>query len=222
MSKLINIMLKIRNNKRGFSLLEAIVSLTILVVVILAPLTLASQTVNYYRKALSYYKALSMAEEGIEMVIDVQKSNELYCYNTSSSPECGVGLDFNYFNNIFFMNAIPANCKSDIYGADSYCSFDDTDLIYTNNWLAIALPSNNACKYLTQDDYGANKCVSSSRAGTFARKINIKPMDYVRDVLGTEKMNSILVTSIVCFGTDVDTCGPDSGNKVKVQAVLTR
>jgi type II secretory pathway pseudopilin PulG len=63
------------NFKRGFTLIETIVAVSLIVLVIVGPLTLAIRSLAAYRKALDNLRATAFAEEGIELIRSVRNNN---------------------------------------------------------------------------------------------------------------------------------------------------
>jgi len=65
---------KISNNKKGFTFIETLVSVTILSFVIVGVLTMTTVHIKMNSSALHHTKAVQLAEEGVEMLLRLDPS----------------------------------------------------------------------------------------------------------------------------------------------------
>ena len=100
-------MITINKNKRGFSLIETLVALTVLLVSLVAPMTIASKSLQNIFYAREQYTAIMLAQEGLEAVVYLQRSamvdalhngGNAWVWYTSLPSNCrganGCGMDF--------------------------------------------------------------------------------------------------------------------------------
>ena len=65
---------KISNNKKGFTFIETLVSVTILSFVIIGVLTMTTVHIKMNSSALHHTKAVQLAEEGVEILLRLDSS----------------------------------------------------------------------------------------------------------------------------------------------------
>ena len=65
------------NTKHGFSLVETLVAISILLISIAAPLTIASKSLQSNFGAQDQYTATMLAQEGVEAVVSLQRSAQI-------------------------------------------------------------------------------------------------------------------------------------------------
>ncbi len=94
-------------NQKGFSLVETLVALTILLVSLVAPMTIASKSLQNIFYAREQYTAIMLAQEGLEATVYLQRSamvdalhngGNAWTWYTLLPSNCrganGCGLDF--------------------------------------------------------------------------------------------------------------------------------
>jgi len=134
------------NNKRGFTLLETLIAISILVTAIVGPLTLAAQTIRAQQVAKDNLIAANLAQEGIELVRNYRSNNILQwriaraaaddplsihpldhwvdgmddCFNASG---CGIDAD------VLISAAVLPSCSA---LDDCALGFDTASLLYTH------------------------------------------------------------------------------------------
>ncbi len=96
-----------RKNQKGFSLVETLVALTILLISLVAPMTIASKSLQNIFYAREQYTAIMLAQEGLESVVYLQRTamvdalhngGNAWAWFMSLPSNCrganGCGLDF--------------------------------------------------------------------------------------------------------------------------------
>jgi prepilin-type N-terminal cleavage/methylation domain-containing protein len=91
-------MKKYNSNQRGFSLVETLVALSILLISLAAPLTIASKSLQNIFYAREQYTAIMLAQEGIEAVVYRQRSSMLDAIHNGG-------------NAWSWYSALPSNCR---------------------------------------------------------------------------------------------------------------
>ena len=216
-------LLKLNQNRiRGFTLVESLMAILILTTAIIAPLSLAMQTLRYSKIATEKIEATYMAEEAIEMIYNVKKSAEVYC----SDPASPSAICTNYFTDYFLdqnnlsENVIDTKCFGFASGGiKRYCNFDISNIIYDPLDKITKLKYvNSEFVYLIKNDSGLSSATNAKN--NFKRSVNISLADN-NSVGPLSNSNSILVTSIVCTREAGD-CDENSQNKVILQSLIAR
>lgn len=78
---------------RGFTLVETLVAITVVVTAMVGPLYAVQQSLNASRTAREQLIASSLAQEGVEYVRTIRDSNYLYVLRTSSPRSWLFGFD---------------------------------------------------------------------------------------------------------------------------------
>ena len=78
---------------RGFTLVETLVAITVVVTAMVGPLYAVQQSLNASRTAREQLIASSLAQEGVEYVRAIRDSNYLFVLRTSSPRSWLFGLD---------------------------------------------------------------------------------------------------------------------------------
>lgn len=118
-------MILINKNARGFSLVETLVALSVLLVSIAAPLTIASKSLQNIYYARDQYIATMLAQEGVEAVISLQRN-----------MVNGEVIDGTPQNAWDWYSALPNACRTNANG----CAMD-----FRNNTTAPVWVNNAAC-----------------------------------------------------------------------------
>ena len=92
-------MKKHANNQKGFSLVETLVALSILLVSLVAPLTIASQSLQNIFFAREQYTAMMLAQEGVEAMVLLQRSSMVTAIRNPSTNRA-----WDWFE------SMPSNC----------------------------------------------------------------------------------------------------------------
>lgn len=103
---------------RGFSLVETLVAITILLIAILAPMRISSQSIKTAEFARQQLVAVFLAQEGIESVIHLRDADSLDAdgitwdwYATLDTAGCaGAGCSYDPVGDNFVDCATIANC----------------------------------------------------------------------------------------------------------------
>lgn len=215
-------------NTKGFTLVETLMSILILTLSIMAPLSLAMQTVKYSRIATQKMEATYLAEEAIEMIYNIKKSAEIYCAMNMTDTLCYE----NYFSDYFLdQSSLPnqvldSKCfgkiSSAINAPKKYCNFDHNNIIYNSTKTQLKNVNDNLSEmktYLQKNTSGLASITSSKT--TYQRAINISVIDNNKDSYGVGKAHSALVTSIVCI-QESGVCDENSSNKVILTNLVSR
>ncbi|MDQ5957249.1 MAG: hypothetical protein QG614_224 [Patescibacteria group bacterium] len=227
----VKIIIKINSlskNYKGFSLVETLMAVLILTIAIMAPLTLAMQTVKYSRIAIQKMESTYLAEEGIEIIQNLKKSAQIYCGVYAEDQRCTK----EYFNDYFLDQQIigtndiiiDSDCFGYLFGTNikKYCSMDFNNLVYNNTnkktYLTSAILSSNNT-YLTKTPNGMAE--STSTPSIYKRSINVTPIDLNEDIDGFARYRSVLVTSIICIQEN-SICNESSENKIMLQNLISR
>lgn len=95
--------------QRGFTLIETLVAITVIMTAIAGPLYAMQQTLKMSQSASDQLIASSLAQEGVEFVRAIRDNNYLYNIGTGSSRSWLYGLDGTSSS----VNCITANCVVD-------------------------------------------------------------------------------------------------------------
>lgn len=148
--------LKIKNKKRGFTVLESIVAITILSLSISGVFTSIQQSLSQATMSKDEVKAYYLAQEAMEMIRNIRDTNRLTRIDTGSGDWLdgisSVGTDPCYFGKV---------CKVDATGPSliylSYCGTDWGD-----------------CPFLNQDSATYIYSYGSGDATKFKREVKIE------------------------------------------------
>jgi hypothetical protein len=212
-----------KENFRGIIMVEALMSITILMVAVMAPLTLATQSANYAKYSLNKITASYLAEEQIEMMVNLKKSFDIYCFNTTNG-DCTNNNSFDEFVNNISDPAVGVNCPTyntptSITLNASPCYFDEKSFTYTNagNLSKPNITTKDAitCPTLYENKNDVMSCVPTSlgldeaTSTAFTRKMYIDVVDNLGKInsssLPTETLTgqyyntAVKLTSWVCI-----------------------
>lgn len=109
----------LKKNQRGFSLVETLVAITILLIAILAPMRISSQSIKTAGFAREQLTAVFLAQEGIESIIKLRDGDALngggtWVWYTSLLAACknaSQGCSYNPSTGSFVSCATIANCR---------------------------------------------------------------------------------------------------------------
>lgn len=151
----------IKKGQRGFSLVETLVAITILLIAVLAPMRIASQSIKSAGFAREQLTAVFLAQEGIEMIVRARDADALnggstWSWYTSLLAACknsGQGCSYNPTNGAFVSCATIATCRLylDTTGGTS-------GVYYTHTQGALpASPYTRVVKVLQGETLGVNE-----------------------------------------------------------------
>jgi prepilin-type N-terminal cleavage/methylation domain-containing protein len=135
-------MIVINKNIRGFSLVETLVALSVLLISIAAPLTIASKSLQNIYYARDQYIATMLAQEGVEAVISLQR-NKINDEVIAGTPE----------DSWDWYTSLPNACTSNVNG----CAMD-----FRNNTTAPVWVNNAPCN-TTNCDINYNPTFTRAR-----------------------------------------------------------
>lgn len=185
-------MFKIKKQNQGFILVEAMVAITILMIVIIAPLALTYQIEKISRLASTRAQATYLANEGVELVIFFRKSLETYCTTNPGVDECALGPSAATTSFAMFLNKM-SYC---IDAGANYCRFDKTSFVPT----LATYTDNPSCTILYNNSSGEFVCNSTATSTRFSRYISMQKVDRWKDRSSNNQWyTGVKVISTVCY-----------------------
>lgn len=97
------VFIKKQENRRGFTLIETFVAITILMIVVLGPMSLLSNALRDARIIGNEITAAYLAQEGVELIINYRNNNPAGAMDSLVS---GINSSY-YFDNTM---AVPRSC----------------------------------------------------------------------------------------------------------------
>lgn len=188
----------IKDRLRGIAMVEALIAISILMVGIMAPLTLAIYSSKYSKLALNKITATYLGEEQIEILVNYKKSLDIYCFNNIDGCDNRNSFD-DFFNSL---NLGLLGCGSDTLP----CFIDEDRIVYLgiNKPLINPIIDINFCRqlYIRPGDIATcDGTVSLSEPTPFTRKLIIGYTDFLIDALtGESYPTAVKLTSVVCIG----------------------
>ena len=91
-------MMKYQHNQKGFSLVETLVALSVLLISLAAPMTIAAKSLQNIFYAREQYTAIMLAQEGLEAVIYTQRTEMVDAIHNGGNAWA-------------WYNALPSNCR---------------------------------------------------------------------------------------------------------------
>ncbi len=145
--------IKTRNTHHsGFTLVETLVAITVLLLVIIGPMTVAQKGIQNAYFANEQVTAVFLAQEAIEAVRELRDSDALDAYDTDPG-----GNTWNWYGNLV------SDCKN-----TNGCAFDVVSKAFET------CGSNNACK-LRVSATGAYNYQAGGVDSLFTRKVFVGP-----------------------------------------------
>ena len=181
---------------RGFAMVEAMVAITILLVVVTAPLTLAYQIEKKSRIASTRAQATYLANEGIELMIFFRKSLETYCTTYPTTDECAQGSSAATTSFAMFLSKMSlAGCLDGGTCRFDKSSFDPNNALYVNN------PS---CTLLYRNTSGEYVCSQTASSTRFSRYVTLYSSDRWKDRSATNmRYTGVKIVSTVCYDNGI-------------------
>ena len=131
--------MNIKTNQAGYSLVEVLVAVMILMLAIVGPMTIAAKGIKGASRAKDQTTAFFLAQEGLEMVVKAREDNALKVYTGSGSdvwddvleldgsdsdPECTeedpCGVDIEAGGAIFECSSLPCDLQLHSSGRARY------------------------------------------------------------------------------------------------------
>lgn len=103
--------------RHGFTLVETLVAISILLLVIVGPITIAQKGIQNAQFAREQLTAVFLAQEAIESIRELRDSQALDVYHTRTEVDPTSGIDTEEWK-----SHIPSSCAS-----NSGCTFDRTN-----------------------------------------------------------------------------------------------
>ncbi len=184
-------------------MVEALMSISIMMISVMAPITLSTQSAKYARYTLNKITASYLAEEQVEMMVNFKKSLDIYCFDNTCVAKNGFDE--------FVQKVTPINRGLDCetYKADgSYnvpCYFDESSFVYTGTLKPeVTSKIENSCKFLYTKPDDIMSCTGGSgdsNKSIFTRKMYIDNVDDLDSGYssGITFKNSVKLTSWVCI-----------------------
>jgi len=202
--------LKKQNKKhlKAFTLVETLVSIWIITMVILGPLTIAMEASSYARQTKNTMVATYLAQEALELLHHQQDSVFLRCIGGSGSAcpffvgETGSEAAWRIFNARLSTNAQGTSCYDTDY--PNGCAYDFIDMTTNEDFSPIKYSfSGNSCPFLSISSQGLYVCSGVSSHGgitatAFSRSVTIKS---IQTFTGVDAIynNDLRVTVTVSF-----------------------
>tara|TARA_B100002051_G_scaffold276779_1_gene327885 strand:+ start:2743 stop:3342 length:600 start_codon:yes stop_codon:yes gene_type:complete len=142
------------STQSGFSLVETLVAITILLVVIVGPMTISTSTARSTSFASEKVTAFFLAQEGAELVQKVRDDLILEAFNTGSAPQGNWEI---------FSGVIPGSPVSTCYNADGCGIHLNTDADASINVVSCASAAN--CRLYLDDSSTRARFTHSSLGG---------------------------------------------------------
>lgn len=167
------------------------VAITILLTVVLGPLTLTYQIKNKSRLASTRAQATYLANEGVELMIFFRKSLETYCITNPTVGECALGSSAATTSFAMFLTKMSAVCLDTGTCHFDKTSFDPSSATYVDK------PS---CTLLYRNTFGEYVCNSTVTSTRFTRKVSLYKTDRWADRVPTNQWyTGVKIVSTVCY-----------------------
>lgn len=184
--------MQFKNTQPGYSLVEALVAIAILLLAIVGPMTIASKGLQSAQFAKEQNRALFLAQEGVEMVIYARNSDEGGLQRIKDYIDGQSSSAWDWYDNGAYADCVPNTANDYSSGG---CGLHFT----THNAFSIkdCDDSTNACKiYFSEAPNSRNKYSHSSggEETPFVRRV------FVEQVAAGE---SVKVRSVVTWQSQV-------------------
>jgi prepilin-type N-terminal cleavage/methylation domain-containing protein len=149
--------------KYGFSLIETMIALSILVMVITGPLTLASYSLKSASRAKDNFIAANLAQEGIELIRH---------YWTNNIIQCSVNCDTAWLDDL--RSPGPAECQT-----GKGCYIDAKNINGDGTQFILNKCTGSSCPPLNIDTggfYNYSAVTGTNKVSNFTRTIIITPI----------------------------------------------
>ncbi len=164
-------MKKSSNAQSGFTLIEILISMTVLALVIAAFISVVVISTRSFRASRARYLAIKIAEEGIELVINKRDNNVLCVKPGSCSQIC------DWKQGLLNFPGGSTNCnnlKSENWNVDS----TKPDQLLVGNWFDNYSSSSRICiKSAFQNKFGICSGAEIPLAGNYNRKVTINKLN---------------------------------------------
>lgn len=166
------------NNKKGFTLIESMIAITVLLVAVVAPMSLAYEGVRAAKLAQDEIVAFYLAQEGIEVVRNMRDENKLIG-NTQLSGDLGACI-------------VDPNISSDVG-----CYIDAT-LVSGGNFAVSSCPAGGCPNIRKDDEKYTYRTTSSFETTKYNREIRTW---YTASPLTKEAKVEVIITWPFLDGT---------------------
>lgn len=176
-------------------MVEAMVAITILLVVVTAPLTLAYQIEKRSRLASTRAQATYLANEGLELLVFFRKSLETYCTINPSVAECALGTSAATTSFAMFLSRMSTTCVD-----SGSCRFDKTNFDVVN----AIYNDNPSCTLLYINSNGEYTCTTTATSTRFTRTLSIQRVDLWKDRSAVSQWYiGAKLTATVCYDNGI-------------------
>lgn len=148
----------IQRTQKGFSLVEVLIAIGILLLATVGPMTIAARAAQSAQYAREQNTAFFLAQEGIEAVMTIRAEAGMSHIGAPSNP-----------SNAWVSNASVSNCQS----SGSGCRFHFDDEILTDDFAQCT--GNNCRLYLSSSGRARYSHNSSGTPTPFTRRVFIDP-----------------------------------------------
>lgn len=141
------------SNKKGFTLIEIIVSISITLVIVTSVFGFIMQNINLKRSIENDFMLNELAKEGIEAISFMRDKNytdgRSYSYNIDSLSVRKTILIFNKFANTWSLNNISSSTNIDNCSLNNTCSIFNNNSVYVQDTTGSGLIRTNFSRLIT-------------------------------------------------------------------------
>ena len=161
----------------GFTLIETLVAISILLIAVVGPLTISASSLQSSLNVRNQITASYLAEEAIEYIRNIRDTESIKCiYGASFCPPPSASPNTNFLSDL----TSPANNPTGIFDLDiiNKLPFDESNSDLFNTGVIVSCPINTGCLPLNYNSANGTYSHSSSYSPSqFTRTITLKPIN---------------------------------------------
>lgn len=173
-------------NKKGFSLIEILVSISVALVIMASVFSFIIQNINLKRNIQNDFMLNEIAKEGIEVISFMRDKNysdgRSYSYNIDSVSARKTILILNKTNNTWSINDISSASTIDTCSLDNTCSVYTNNSVYVQDVTGSGLTRTNFSRLITITRNDANHFTVVSEASYKENNIVKKKVKLVKEI----------------------------------------